>query len=139
MTNDLDAFVDIPQTITLTNGQTLEIKPLTWKQELQLIKLIGDFISKVSQEKKVSIESFSMLETGQLLGLIFKYAPDLLTQATSIIIRRPASFIEENLTLDDIIKIVFPFFGNILQKLLGTMTQTVQKITTIQNKAIPNT
>jgi len=111
---EISVFIKEPIKITLSNGQVLEIKPLSWKKELQLIKLIGKFVEEGLNTGFISLESVSFLDTGKLIGTLLQKSPDVITEMVVIITDKDKDFVENELILEDIVEIISPFLRSIL-------------------------
>jgi len=121
---EISAFVQFPYTITLKNGQEITIQQLSWKKELQIIKLLGDFIEEVGNLLDFNEEEFDYIQNNiassnihKLLASILKYSPDLLTEIVCIITDKKKEEVENEFVLEDVVEVVFPFLGNIIQRL----------------------
>lgn len=117
---EISAFIMEPKTIKLQgSNRVIEIKPLSWKKELQLIKLIGKLfeegVSFAYLPEDFTKESF--LSGSRIIGTILQFAPDILTEMAQIITDLDRQIIEEEFVFEDIVEVVFPFLLNILLKL----------------------
>lgn len=132
---EISAFIREPKTLKLQNGQEIQIRPLSWKKELQLIKLIGKLfeegVSLTYLPEDFTKESF--LSGSKIIGSILQYAPDIITEMVAIITDFDKEFIENEMVLEDIVEIVFPFLLDILIKLKNVTTNklfpVIQKLT----------
>lgn len=125
---EISAFIREPIKITLSNGKTLEIKPLSWKKELQLIKLLGKFVEEGIGTGLIPTEGFSLLDTGKLIGNILQKSPDVITEMVVIITDKDKNFVENELVLEDILEIVSPFLENILIRLKKVTSEKILPI-----------
>ena len=125
---EISVFIREPIKINLSNGKTLEIKPLSWKKELQLIKLLGKFVEEGIGTGLIPTESMSFLDTGKLIGNILQKSPDVITEMVMIITDKDRNFVENELVLEDIVEIVSPFLENMLIRLKKVATEKIVPI-----------
>ena len=125
---EISAFIKEPIKIILSNGKTLEIKPLSWKKELQLIKLLGKFVEEGIGTGLIPTEGFSLLDTGKLIGNILQKSPDVITEMVVIITDKDRNFVENELVLEDILEIVSPFLESILIRLKKVTSEKILPI-----------
>lgn len=112
--DEIQAFVRQPQKITLPSGEVIEVQPLTWKQELMILKIIGELF----ETKLSSIFSAGQsVNAGLFIGQLLQSAPDSLTEIVSIITRKSKEEIEEKYILEDVAEIAFPFLEKFLKRL----------------------
>jgi len=125
---EISVFIREPIKINLSNGKTLEIKPLSWKKELQLIKLLGKFVEEGIGTGLIPTESMSFLDTGKLIGNILQKSPDVITEMVMIITDKDRNFVENELVLEDIVEIVSPFLESILVRLKKVASEKIMPI-----------
>ena len=125
---EISVFIREPIKINLSNGKTLEIKPLSWKKELQLIKLLGKFVEEGIGTGLIPTESMSFLDTGKLIGNILQKSPDVITEMVMIITDKDRNFVENELVLEDIVEIVSPFLENMLIRLKKVAAEKIMPI-----------
>ena len=125
---EISAFIREPIKINLSNGKILEIKPLSWKKELQLIKLLGKFVEEGIGTGLIPTESMSFLDTGKLIGNILQKSPDVITEMVMIITDKDRNFVENELVLEDIVEIVSPFLESMLIRLKKVATEKIVPI-----------
>lgn len=131
---EIEAFTKVPTKIKLDNGQELEIPPLSWKKELILLKKFGEFLENCSKEGIFSLDDIGINNTGYLLSIVFKYAPDLLTNIVSIIVGKPEDYIEENFSLEDVVRIVLPFLAIMLKRIEKIYQKEIQPMLQMMKK-----
>ena len=125
---EISAFIREPIKINLSNGKILEIKPLSWKKELQLIKLLGKFVEEGIGTGLIPTESISFLDTGKLIGNILQKSPDVITEMVMIITDKDRNFVENELVLEDIVEIVSPFLESMLIRLKKVASEKIMPI-----------
>ena len=125
---EISAFIREPIKINLSNGKILEIKPLSWKKELQLIKLLGKFVEEGIGTGLIPTESMSFLDTGKLIGNILQKSPDVITEMVMIITDKDRNFVENELVLEDIVEIVSPFLESMLIRLKKVAAEKIMPI-----------
>jgi len=125
---EISAFIKEPIKINLSNGKTLEIKPSSWKKELQLIKLLGKFVEEGIGTGLIPTESMSFLDTGKLIGNILQKSPDVITEMVMIITDKDRNFVENELVLEDIVEIVSPFLESMLIRLKKVVSEKIMPV-----------
>ncbi|RKX63966.1 MAG: hypothetical protein DRP34_00450 [Thermodesulfobacteriota bacterium] len=125
---EISAFIREPIKINLSNGKILEIKPLSWKKELQLIKLLGKFVEEGIGTGLIPTESMSFLDTGKLIGNILQKSPDVITEMVMIITDKDRNFVENELVLEDIVEIVSPFLESMLIRLKKVVSEKIMPV-----------
>ena len=125
---EISAFIKEPIKINLSNGKILEIKPLSWRKELQLIRLLGKFVEEGIGTGLIPTESMSFLDTGKLIGNILQKSPDVITEMVMIITDKDRNFVENELVLEDIVEIVSPFLESMLIRLKKVAAEKIMPI-----------
>jgi len=125
---EISAFIRESIKINLSNGKILEIKPLSWKKELQLIKLLGKFVEEGIGTGLIPTESMSFLDTGKLIGNILQKSPDVITEMVMIITDKDRNFVENELVLEDIVEIVSPFLESMLIRLKKVVSEKIMPV-----------
>jgi hypothetical protein len=128
---EIQAFIQEPVKLTLANGKTLEIKPLSWKKELQLIKLFGKLFEEgFSPDYITYFDKENVFSGSKFISILLQTAPDILTEMVQVITDLDKETIENDLVFEDIIEITFPFLGNIVVKLKKTIQTKINPLLT---------
>lgn len=127
---EISAFIKEPKIITLSNGKTLEIKPLSWKKELQLINILGKALSEGVSLSQLTEEASlgSIYSTSSFIANLLQVAPEILTEMVVVISELDRETIENELILDDLVEIVYPFLLSILIRLKKVVKEKVLPI-----------
>lgn len=122
----IEELMPVPNIIKLSDGEELEIKPLSWGKEIKVLKLVSGFfgdseiltavqaISKIKDEEEDSSESLEVLS--KILLPAINEAPDAITEIVAIITDEDKKFVEESLTSEDVMRVFVPFLKTLLAK-----------------------
>lgn len=124
---EISTFIREPKIITLSNGKTLEIKPLSWKKELQLINILGKALSEGISLSQLTEETSlgAIYSTSSFIANLLQIAPEILTEMVVVISELDRETIENELILDDLVEIVYPFLLSILIRLKKVVKEKV--------------
>jgi len=124
---EISTFIREPKIITLSNGKTLEIKPLSWKKELQLINILGKALSEGISLSQLTEETSlgAIYSTSSFIANLLQVAPEILTEMVVVISELDRETIENELILDDLVEIVYPFLLSILIRLKKVVKEKV--------------
>jgi len=128
---EIEAFTKSEREFTLSNGQTIKIKPLTWGQELKIIKILGELLNKTTQNTSVVVESLGEIELGSSIGALLEESPEAITKICAIITGLTTEEIETNFVFEDIVEICFPFLASLVRRL---QMKVVEKVETFFQK-----
>lgn len=117
---EIKAFIGEEKQITLHNGKVVVIKPLVWKKELQIIKLLGEIIPSFTQS--------TSLDSSNLVQFLLKETPDILTEIAVILTDCKREEIENEWILEDIVEVCLPFLQSLLKRLFLLLTTKIQPI-----------
>lgn len=117
---EIKAFIGEEKQITLHNGKVVVIKPLVWKKELQIIKLLGEIIPNFTQT--------TSLDSSNLVQFLLKEAPDILTEIAVILTGCKREEIEDEWILEDVVEVCLPFLQSLLKRLFLLLTTKIQPI-----------
>jgi len=136
---EVSTFIREPIKISLHNGETITVSPLSWKKELQFLKILGDFVEAFNEEINLigvgeEISLSENLSTTKLFSVILKQAPDLLTELVQIITEMDREKIENELVLEDIMEIVTPFLSDIIIRLRKIFQEKIRVLLQNQQK-----
>lgn len=118
---DKDKMLPEDNVYTLSDGSTLEVKPLSWGKEIKVCKLVAKFFDKTdlltSFNSLSDLKEESALESiAEMILPLINEAPDAVTQIVSIITDKEEKFIEESLTSEDVMQVFIPFLKNLFSK-----------------------
>lgn len=103
---------EIPKKVELETifEEKIEVKlRFPAKKELQVVSLIRTEMKNVESDLTRLIED-EELRTVDQIGIVMDYIPNLAIKVASVLIERDPEWIEENLSLSEISKVVKPFF-----------------------------
>lgn len=115
---ELEVFVPMPKKIKALDGQEVEVPKTTWKNEIQIGRIISKGVSDIPALKEINFKEIKIADMVSLLPTIIDVAPDVITGVTSILLKKEKEWIENNLNGEIIIGLLSPFFGNFLNKVL---------------------
>ena len=121
---EFDSLTREPKEVTLPSGVTVTLKRLSWGQELKIYKTMCE-IFHVKNPKEVSDEeAYSLLIS----------TPDSLTKIASIALNKDLKWVEENLTMKDLLELVLPLSVNILRRINEGMADSFKALTPEREK-----
>jgi hypothetical protein len=110
--------------LILSDGSKIYVKPISWGKEIQVCKLISNFMTASDMLKAInavsslkeddSTESVEAL-TNILLPLM-ENAPTAITQIVGLVLDKPNEYIEESLTSEDVMQVFIPFLKETFNK-----------------------
>lgn len=127
----LTTLLDTPS-VTLVNGETIEVPLLSWKQEKPALQILGKLL-KIVQVTPLMAESLQSTKTEQIQTIVNIVSTflasdttgNLLTQLVSLILKKDADWVEENLNMEGIVMVLYPF---LLTRITGLSTLITSKI-----------
>lgn len=117
---EIKAFIGDEKKIQLHNGKIITIKPLVWRKELQIIRLLGEVVPQFT--------TTSTLDSSNLVQFLLKEAPDILTEIASTLTDCSREEIETEWILEDVVEVCLPFLQNLLKRLVNLLTTKIQPI-----------
>jgi len=129
---ELEVFVPMPKKIKTLDGQEIEVPKTTWKNEIQIGRIISKGVSDIPALKEINFKEIKIADMVSLLPTIIDVAPDVITGVTSILLKKEKEWIENNLNGEIIIGLLSPFFGNFLNKVLKKVD--ISKLTKLTEK-----
>jgi hypothetical protein len=122
-------FIPEDNSVTLANGQVVEVNPLNWGKEIKVCQLVSKFFGNNDLTKAFTAlegggEADSIEAISNLIIPLINEAPQVITQILTILLDKDDIFIEESLTSEDVMKIFIPF----LQNLFAKYTKMFQKV-----------
>jgi len=105
----------------LSNGETIELPKLSWKKEIKIYKIIGNVTKKLNVTTEAEIKPMDMLK---LVSEMLVELPEPLTEICTILTGKSKEWIEDNLKLEDVTALVFPFFN----RFISVITEQASKI-----------
>jgi hypothetical protein len=114
-------FIPEDNSVTLTNGQVVEVNPLNWGKEIKVCQLVSKFFGNNDLTKAFTAlegggEADSIEAISNLIIPLINEAPQVITQILTILLDKDDIFIEESLTSEDVMKIFIPFLQNLFAK-----------------------
>jgi len=124
-----NTFVQEDNSITLANGEIIQIKPLKWGKEIRVCQLVSKFFGdnnliKVFTALEGDGETDNLEAISNLIIPLINEAPQVITQILAIILEKDEQYIDESLTSEDVMPIFVPFLQNLFTKYI----QIFQKV-----------
>jgi hypothetical protein len=124
-----NTFVQEDNSITLANGEIIQIKPLKWGKEIRVCQLVSKFFGdnnliKVFTALEGDGETDNLEAISNLIIPLINEAPQVITQILAIILEKDEKYIDESLTSEDVMQIFVPFLQNLFTKYI----QIFQKV-----------
>ncbi|MBT4731895.1 hypothetical protein HOB87_08000 [Candidatus Woesearchaeota archaeon] len=121
MSDEIAKLIPQENELTLSNGEKITIKTLSWGKEIKVLQIVSKFFdenkllevfnSLSSDDDTSNFEAISKL----FLPLIGD-APQSITKIVSIIINKDEKFVEESLTSEDVMQVFTPFLKLLFNK-----------------------
>jgi hypothetical protein len=121
MSDEIAKLIPQENELTLSNGEKITIKTLSWGKEIKVLQIVSKFFDKnkllevfnslSSEDDSSNFDAISKL----FLPLIGE-APQSITQIVSIIINKDEKFVEESLTSEDVMQVFTPFLKLLFNK-----------------------
>jgi hypothetical protein len=121
MSDEIAKLIPQENELTLSNGEKITIKTLSWGKEIKVLQIVSKFFdenkllevfnSLSSEDDSSNFDAISKL----FLPLIGE-APQSITQIVSIIINKDEKFVEESLTSEDVMQVFTPFLKLLFNK-----------------------
>ncbi len=133
--DELNVFFPDGGTVKLPSfKKPFEVKKIKWGKEAQLGKLIGSLlkdanISQFGQLTEKNIKGNPQIVIDAFLPLL-ENAPETVTKMVAILLDETDTWVNENLSMPDIIEVLVPFFTGAFKKyqnLFGNINQRFQK------------
>jgi len=124
-----NTFVQEDNSITLANGEIIQIKPLKWGKEIRVCQLVSKFFGDNNLIKAFTAlegdgETDNLEAISNLIIPLINEAPQVITQILAIILEKDEQYIDESLTSEDVMQIFVPFLQNLFTK----YTKIFQKV-----------
>jgi hypothetical protein len=124
-----NTFVQEDNSITLANGEIIQIKPLKWGKEIRVCQLVSKFFGDNNLIKAFTAlegdgETDNLEAISNLIIPLINEAPQVITQILAIILEKDEKYIDESLTSEDVMQIFVPFLQNLFTKYI----QIFQKV-----------
>ena len=133
--DEVETFFPDGGTIKLPSFEKpFEVKKIKWGKEAQLGRLIGSLlkdanISQFGELTEKNIKANPQIVINAFLPLL-ETAPETVTKMVAILLDKAEVWVNENLSMPDIIEVLVPFFVGAFkkyQKLFGNINQRFQK------------
>jgi len=137
-TSGLDAeikvFVPNETEVTTVHGDIVIVPKITWKKEIQLIKLIENVLESVTD----LIDDKEEPSLAVLIQRVLSVAPEKATAFVSVVLEKDDEWVESNLDLPEIVGVIIPLLKQRLDMVTtrvtpymtseGAMAATVQSL-----------
>ncbi len=110
---EMEIFFKGGHEIVLSNGETFKIPRLTWGKEAKVIRALGGLINKVPSLRDVKLDKLSGSDILKVFPTIMEIAPDYLSDIVVHLSGEDISWVRDNLDIQDVVNIIYPFFPRI--------------------------
>lgn len=140
LSKEIEEFNKITFQVTTITGETLNVPRVGWAAEMRILKTMGDLLKKIPQDFlmgtgpsgiPLDFKNLTSEETLRILNFVCEEAPDQITTITSEVLKKEVDWVKENLDLNEIIKILIPFF-------YGRRLKLNHSFLNWKEKALPN-
>jgi len=106
-TAEVEARVFVPNEtkIHTVHGEYVIVPKITWKKEIQLIRLIESVLEGFAGASGEDIEDQSMVA---LVQRMLSVAPEKATKFVSVVLEKDDDWVEDNLDLPEIVSLILP-------------------------------
>ncbi len=122
-------FPDSNKFVT-SSGEEITIPRITWGKEIKLLKIASGIMKSVPELANLNADPEKGLQVSDVLKLIpsiLETVPEQITSFVALMLDRTPEWVNDNLSSEDIVKLVFPFFRkfiNNLVKVQGTQEES---------------
>jgi len=120
-----EEYIEGAREVTLSNGNTVEVPPLTWGKELKIYNILAKIFSKLSISTDES--GNPQLDETQVYSFMTAFANDV-SEIASVIFNKDKKWVEANLTSRDIVEFVVPLSLRIFRKLNLGLSNAVTEL-----------
>ncbi len=116
---EFDIFFSGEKSLKLESGEELKIPRLVWGAEARVVKTLGKLLKVLPELQNEKIEKITGQDILRILPKVIEETPDLVTEVVCSLTKKDKTWVEENLSVFDIVKIIYPFFPRMV-RLFGT-------------------
>lgn len=137
---EIEEFNKTTFQVTTITGETFNLPRVGWAAEMKILKALGDLLKKLPQDFILGIgpsgipldfRNLSSDEMLKILNFVCEEAPDQITMIVSEILKKDSEWVKENLDLNEIVKVLIPFF-------YGRRLKLSHSFLNWKEKALPN-
>lgn len=113
--DELDIF--LAGTYTLTDSTVIDRPKLAWGKQIKLLRHFSALLAKVPELREVNFEAFTIRDLVQVLPSVLDNAPDSFSEMCSLILDKDRAWVDENLSIDDIMGLIVPFLRGLFSRI----------------------
>jgi len=110
MEKDLEVFSEEERYIETKDGERIFLPRLTWGKELQIIRIISEFLNDIPEIKELDMKNLSPEGLLPIISKIFEKGPNRITRILSLLFEKEGTWIENSLAMEGIMQFLVPFF-----------------------------
>ncbi len=132
---EIKIFIPNETEVTTVHGDKIRVPKITWKKEIQLIKLIEDVLGSLND----LIDGDDAADPGlaHMIQRVLSVAPEKATRFVSVVLEKEDDWVEDNLDLPEIVSIIIPLLRERLDtvgaKISPYITQTASGVAAVQS------
>lgn len=111
--------------VSLSNGEEVELPRLTIGRLKTVSKSVANLVTKIKEaapdvfSMDVSTDSAALTAGARIMGALPSVLPEVFDEVVAVVssyLNKDQKWVEESLDLEDMSKILYPFFGSILSQ-----------------------
>ena len=112
---EMDVFFRGNHTLRLSNGKNIPIPKLSWGREGKVIRCFGKMLAEIPALKKIATETGKVTGSDIMAVLpeVLAIAPEYITEMVIHLSGLSKTVVEDDLEIEDVINIIYPFFPRI--------------------------
>ena len=117
----IEAFVEEGKVIRLSNGEEVRVPKLTWGTELKIYKLLSGVMEKALPE---DANPDQPLNPKLAMRMLIEFG-DVLSEVAALLLGKDKTWVESNLSAEDMIQQVLPLSLKVFRKISDGMTSAL--------------
>jgi len=114
-------------TVNLESGEKLAIPKLTWGRENKCLRIILRVFKNTPELKGLRLESVTADMLLSILPALLDSALVEVNEFLEILLAKDVKWIEDNLALEDVVKLILPFVRRSLSKITALLPKAVEE------------
>ena len=109
--DEVKVFVLTDHLVTTVKGDTKHCEKTSFGQERAIVYLLRDVLKTLVETGVFRIDAGANEQEMELklIGVLFEQMPDKLAEMVSIIVKEPMEWVEQNLDIEVVVKLLVPF------------------------------
>jgi len=121
MSDVIEKILPLDSEITLSNGDKVAVKSLSWGKEIKALQLVSQCMEESNVVEAINTlasakEKDSISAIAQLVMPLIASAPDRITKIVSLLINKDEKYVEESCTSEDVMQVFTPFLKVLFNK-----------------------